>query len=1149
MAKSIQKIIILFLLLLLFRNSYPQQYFTRTYTIKDGLPTRNVNSACQDKDGIIWFATNYGVSKYDGFSFTNFGISDGLPDQQYKSIKIDTKGILWVIPSNSVDTIVFLKDNFWYKIQPVDATRPNHPNTSFDIIYKNDRPVICVGSNDGFYVYEKNVWTHFPISENPQQIYVYTVVAKNNKFYLSTKRGLGIFENGKTDFSLTDKIKAYGDDILAINFENKNLPDEKLWILNEKWIGFIRQDTFTMVSTKFQLPRTTVSNYAYLDIDKAGNIYFGNIWSKYYVDKSSDIPVPLMVRNGFTSDGATSIFIDREQNVWFTDTRGISKINNLKIKNYLEKNGMRENEVSAIIEMNDGRIVLGHNRGLSILNPDYTFKTLDFPAANQSNKRVLEMMKDNEGNIWFVSIGLGLGRLLPDGSITWYNLGKNTATTAVMQDKNGRIWIGADAKLFYLEGNKFVEYKVFKEGYNSIRRIFSDGKNGIYVAGFNGLWHIHDDKAKKTPSPPDKKADNVYAYLKDKKGIEYIGTIHGLYTIENKQIIKFKKKGIEINNPVFFIIQDKAGMLWIGSDKGVYKWDGESKIEIYNTNNGLVGWETNRGAGMCDSKGRVWIGTDRGLSCFEPGFDKTTIPVPLVNLLYTEDSRGIQHVLTGRSTIKNNDNTLSFHFRGISFFNEELIEYRYKLEGFDEEWQEISQPMLGKVKYIGLNAGTYTFCVMARNFSGKWSEISRSEPIYIEQPFYFKWWFLFLVFIVLGGIIYGTISIYIQRLQNSRLEKEIIERKRVEQALEDSRQKYRDLVQLLPETIYETDFSGKIVYLNNTGLKLFGYEPADLKKDFYIDQLISPDSQEEIRSHIESLFGYTKANKGIMRAITKSGNIFPISIHSVPIMLNNKCVGTRGIIIDLTEQKQYEDKLQKNAEDLQALNHSKDMFFSIIAHDLRSPFTTFLGFTEILDEEIDSLPKNELHNIVTYMRSSALNLYQLLENLLEWSLFHREITSFGPENVRLLTVVQNCAGGIADTSRLKDLDLKIEIPEDIMVEADVHMLQTIIRNLLSNAIKFTSRGGSVKVSASETEDNRVKIAISDTGIGIKPEMLEKIFLFNTNNKTKGTEGELSTGLGLILCKEFVEKHGGKIWVDSEENKGSTFSFTIGRGKV
>lgn len=1140
---NFRKYLFLVILLFSFQENFSQQYFIKTYTIINGLPTRNVNDACQDKEGIMWFATNYGVSKYDGFSFTNFDFGSGLPDQHNKRIKIDEKGVIWVLPENSTDTIICFKSNKWEKLPFPKMTDQPHLLNSIDVIYKNDKPVLCVGSYNGFYIYENTNWKHHTISQDKFLNFVYKVIAKKDKFYLSTRRGLCIYQNGKTDWSLNNLIQSYGTDIISISFENTNLKNEKLWVLTEKWIGYIQNNIFTRVSTKFLLPHPSVYYYAYMSVDKKGNIFFGNTWAKYLLSNSGDVPLPLHVSNGFTSEGATSVFIDREENIWFTDTRGISKFNNLKIKTFLEKNGMRENEVSSVCEMKDGKIVLGHNKGLSIL--DHTdFKTINFPGSDQANKRVLDMTLDKSGNIWFTSVALGLGRLQPDGGITWYNPDKNSTTSAVTQDKSGKVWVSIDGKLFYLQNDELREYQHNSQIRNTVRKIFPADDGGIFVAGLSGLWYINGDKFRKIPSPADKKADNVYSYFKDNKGNEFVGTIHGLYSIENGSIVKFRKKGIEINNPVFFFFQDRTGIYWIGTDNGVYKWDGESRIDVFNAFNGLAGWETNRSAGISDSKGRVWVGTERGLSCFEPGFDKNEIPTPVIKLLYADDSKGIRHSLANKSSIQYSDNTLLFQFRGISFYNEDLIEYKYKLEGFDQDWHEINQPLLGKVSYIGLKPGKYVFCVMAKNISGAWSEVSRSEQIRITPPFYLTWWFILIGLIVIGAIIFGVIRINVQRLHNSKLEKEIVERKRIEQALTESRQKYLDLVALLPETIYEADFSGRLVYLNDTGLRLFGYEPDDINSDMLIDELVTPESHDDMRLHIEAIFKYNISDRAIMNGITQTGITFPFSIHSVPILSNNRCIGTRGIIIDLTEQKKHEDQMQKNAEDLQALNNSKDKFFSIIAHDLRSPFTTFLGFTEILEEEINTLPKEELQSIVTYMRNSAINLYQLLENLLEWSLLHRDVTRFEPEKVRLLPLVQNCTKTIFDSAKLKGINMSIKIPEFLDVKADVHMLQTIIRNLLSNAVKFTPRGGYVQISAYARHEHFVTLAVTDTGIGIPAEMLQKIFQFDANNKTKGTEGELSTGLGLILCREFVEKHSGKIWVESEEGKGSTFYFTV-----
>jgi PAS domain S-box-containing protein len=434
---------------------------------------------------------------------------------------------------------------------------------------------------------------------------------------------------------------------------------------------------------------------------------------------------------------------------------------------------------------------------------------------------------------------------------------------------------------------------------------------------------------------------------------------------------------------------------------------------------------------------------------------------------------------------------------------------------------------------------------MAKNFSGNWSEIARSETIKITPPLYLTRWFILLVIIASGFIIYGIIRFNVQRLQNARLEKEIIERKRIEQALIESRQKYQDLVELLPESVYESDCSGKLVYLNNTGLRLFGYKQNALtEENFFLQQLIDPGNQSEITKHINSIHELRKPDKTVLTGIKKGGTTFPLSIHSVPIVYEQKCFGARGIIIDLTEQKRYEDKLQKNAEDLKALNNNKDKFFSIIAHDLRSPFTSFLGFTEILDDEFDSLPTDELQTIISSMRKSALNLYQLLENLLEWSLLHREVTKFEPKRVLLLPLITSCIELNTNLAKQKEIEIRVDIPETLKIVADIHMLQTIIRNLISNALKFTHRGGYIEISAHHTEEHFTLLAVKDSGIGITSDNLGKIFRIDANNKAKGTEGELSTGLGLILCKEFVELHGGKIWVESEAGNGSTFYFTL-----
>jgi signal transduction histidine kinase len=225
------------------------------------------------------------------------------------------------------------------------------------------------------------------------------------------------------------------------------------------------------------------------------------------------------------------------------------------------------------------------------------------------------------------------------------------------------------------------------------------------------------------------------------------------------------------------------------------------------------------------------------------------------------------------------------------------------------------------------------------------------------------------------------------------------------------------------------------------------------------------------------------------------------------------------------------------------INKQKDKFFSIIAHDLRGPFNGFLGLTELLAEDIDDMEKEEIQFAAVNMRSSANNLNRLLENLLEWSRMEQGLIPFEPKTMILLPEVSECIAPLQDAANNKDITIQTLIDEKLNVFADHNLLQAVIRNILSNAVKFTPKGGVITIQAKEDETNTT-IAIKDSGIGMNAKMIENLFQLDVKTNRKGTEDEASSGLGLILCKEFVEKHGGKIWVESEENMGSTFYFSL-----
>jgi CheY-like chemotaxis protein len=237
-------------------------------------------------------------------------------------------------------------------------------------------------------------------------------------------------------------------------------------------------------------------------------------------------------------------------------------------------------------------------------------------------------------------------------------------------------------------------------------------------------------------------------------------------------------------------------------------------------------------------------------------------------------------------------------------------------------------------------------------------------------------------------------------------------------------------------------------------------------------------------------------------------------------------------------------KLRAQSKKLQELNATKDRFFSIIAHDLRGPLGGFMGLTEMMADDNQYFTESEKKEMMSDLSHSARNTFSLLENLLEWSQMDRGFTEFKPKKLYLLDVVTECISIVAGPAKGKMIGLIAQITNEPIVFADKNMIQTVIRNLLSNAIKFTPKGGEVTISAKAGENNRMVISVKDTGIGMREELRNNLFRIDANTKRPGTEGEQSTGLGLLLCKEFVEKHGGEIWVESVPDQGSVFSFTV-----
>ena len=381
-----------------------------------------------------------------------------------------------------------------------------------------------------------------------------------------------------------------------------------------------------------------------------------------------------------------------------------------------------------------------------------------------------------------------------------------------------------------------------------------------------------------------------------------------------------------------------------------------------------------------------------------------------------------------------------------------------------------------------------------------------------------------------------------ERIQ--QLEKENLRLNQQQVEISKAKELYLKIFDEFPALIWRSRLDKLCDYFNKTWLEFTG---RTMEQEFGNGwaEGVHPDDFDFCLKTYVTAFDKREAFLMEYRMKNKFGDYRWIRDFGRPFFdLDNSFLGYIGSCYDITESKQNEEALKNKTKELHLLNTEKDKFFSIIAHDLKSPFNSFLGLTNMLAEDVQTLTLEQIQKIAESMRKSATNLFSLLENLLEWSLLQRGVTTFSPKSFLFMPKTSESIPSILESSTKKEIEISYNIPENLKVYADEKMVGSIIRNLSSNAVKFTPKGGKITISANQIPNGGIEISVKDTGIGMNQEMVENLFKLDIDTTRKGTDNEPSTGMGLIICKELVEKHGGKLWVESEEGKGSTFYFTL-----
>lgn len=372
--------------------------------------------------------------------------------------------------------------------------------------------------------------------------------------------------------------------------------------------------------------------------------------------------------------------------------------------------------------------------------------------------------------------------------------------------------------------------------------------------------------------------------------------------------------------------------------------------------------------------------------------------------------------------------------------------------------------------------------------------------------------------------------------------RDITEEKAIQAKLAESEERYRNFMQLSLICVYAFDArSKKIIDSNFAFRETLGYSIDELSQltiyDFIFHDRLNIDEM------IDKILKVGPVNIGERNWRRKDGQLIPMLVTATRMLVNGKDL----IFVaanNITERKKIEKEINEKNDLLEKINLEKDKFFSIVAHDLKSPFQGFIGLTEMLAKNSDKLSKEKLKSISKEMHLSARNLYSLLKNLLEWTMVQKGEFEVELWFISLSETVRTVLTAVENTAARKGITIINQIKSDVQVYADYSLLNSILLNLVSNAVKFTNHGGEIIIDSKLLTDNQIEISVKDNGIGMSEELRNRLFRIDEKVGRIGTDNEPSTGLGLLLCKEFIEKLNGTIRVESKEGEGSVFYFTL-----
>jgi signal transduction histidine kinase/ligand-binding sensor domain-containing protein len=1094
-------------------HSQPDNLKFKHISVENGLSQNSVWSIVQDKTGFMWFGTDFGLNEYNGYNFRIFKALENrlsISADRVEHLFVDSYGLIWMGLANGVN--VFDRSNYQirkysYNTKDTNSLLNNSTVAIFEDAYRN----VWICNTAGLNMYDR----------------------KNDIFYHLIPPTT--FKNSFTLNIVSASIDKKGNILIGY----PSLYFDKIFITKNLSLNFYANIPQLKIQS-FHFPLKFRDNTSFL-IRKIYQDNDGNTW--------------------FATTGAGLLRIKSldtiSQTYSFTSDRFIIKNNfDCYRHNIYDVGSICNNTVNDIYQDKSGNLWIATDGGLNIFNYEKNiFKSYTNDPSNPtslSNDHVYSIYEDKSNNLWFGTHSGGVN--IYDGgknNIKLYRSNpsepgalKNDMVSAIHEDSKGVLWIGS-------------KY----------------GLNEFYKNSKSSSLFVND------PNDPNSISNNtIMSICSDHHNRIWIGTKEGglnLFNEKKRNFIRYNKyfeeKGINCGKVIRALYCDKNNILWIGSNSGLLKFDTDhNTCKLYsNKTNSSSEISNNYIWSIFEDKDEnLWIGTVKGMNLFlkkeekfvrfiyqsdSINFDKNNLIISI-----TQDKHGIIwagsfgggvfKIVPVRTFNESGQEILNFthpscklihHTFGNTLDNEHIYGLIYDSE--ENIW-------------ISTYNGLWKFN-QPKNVLRLFDTRDGLQDNEFNSGAYFK--------SKDGEIYFGGCNGF-----NSFYTRDLKDNTHIPNVVLTNFKKFDKSVDFNKDIseVSEIELTYKDNYITFEFASLDFTEP---QKNQYAYMLEGFD-QTWIQSGTRRYASYTNLPGGEyvfkVKATNNSGlwnDIgMSIKIRVVPPVWNTAWFKLSSVFLALglilflfnlrlkTLEKQrtkLEAIVEERTKKLKESNDTKDLLFSIIGHDLRSPIGFIKSTTELISESTDSLTEEDYRDFFNGIKSSANNTFNLLENLLSWAESQKGTIIFKPESIELNSLIRASMDLIKGNAVQKSINLNFSPDNDFYVFCDKNMIMTVFRNLLSNALKFTNEGGEIKVESVES-GNFINITVADSGIGISEETQKKLFQQHSKFTTKGTKGEKGTGLGLILCKEFIEANGGKIWIDSKPGVGTKFIFSLPKSK-